>query len=79
MVAKMDTIISGVHTVADFDLHSYRRDMQTRADSKFSEMVGKIEHEGKSKESATKIAASIGRKKYGAKGMAEKAAAARRK
>ena len=47
------------------------------ADSKFSELVGKLEKEGKSKEYATKIAAKVGREKYGAKGMAEKAAAAR--
>lgn len=47
--------------------------------SKFSELRDKIEkREGYSKEAATKTAAAIGRAKYGAKGMTEKAAAARR-
>lgn len=46
--------------------------------SKFSEMVKSLEkREGYSKEVATKTAAKIGRERYGAKGMAEKAAAAR--
>ena len=35
--------------------------------------------QGKSKASAQKIAAAVGRKKYGAKGMARKAAAGRKK
>ena len=48
--------------------------------SKFSEMVKNLqEREGYSKEVATKTAAKIGREKYGAKGMAEKAAASRGK
>ncbi len=48
--------------------------------SKFSEMVKSLENrEGYSKEVATKTAAKIGREKYGAKGMAEKAAASRGK
>lgn len=45
----------------------------------FKRMVGKLEKKGNSKSSATKIAAVIGRKKYGAEGMAKKAAAGRRK
>lgn len=44
----------------------------------FKIMVRKLMEKGHSKESATKIAAAIGRKKYGAEGMAEKAAAARK-
>ncbi len=48
--------------------------------SKFGEMVKNLEkREGYSKEVATKTAAKTGRAKYGAKGMAEKAAAARGK
>lgn len=39
----------------------------------FKKLQGKLEEEGKSKESAGAIAASIGRKKYGAKKMAEMA------
>jgi len=45
----------------------------------FKRMVKKLESRGSSKSSATKIAAAIGRKKYGASGMAKKVAAARRK
>lgn len=47
--------------------------------SKFKQMVGKLKKTGKSQESAEKIAAYIGRKKYGKKGMAKKAAAGRRR
>lgn len=46
--------------------------------SKFDELRDKIEKQGKSKDVATKIAAAIGRKKYGNEGMAKKAAAARK-
>lgn len=46
--------------------------------SAFAILVKKLMDKGHSKESATKIAAAIGRKKYGAHGMAEKAAAARK-
>lgn len=42
----------------------------------FDAMVAKLEGEGHSAEHAKRIAASIGRKKYGAKGMEAKAAAA---
>lgn len=49
------------------------------AESKFKKMVGKLERKGDSKSSAKKIAATIGRKKYGTKGMAKKAAAGRKK
>jgi hypothetical protein len=46
--------------------------------SKFSKLSAKIEaKEGISKERADAITASIGRKKYGAAGMAKKAAAGR--
>jgi hypothetical protein len=45
----------------------------------FKKLSSKIQRSGKSKKSADAIAATIGRKKYGAKGMARKAAAGRRK
>jgi hypothetical protein len=48
--------------------------------SKFSKLSGKIQRkEHLSKKSADAITASIGRKKFGAAGMARKAAAGRRK
>jgi hypothetical protein len=47
--------------------------------SKFDQMVKKLEAQGHSNMSAKAIAAYIGRKKFGAKGMAAKAAAGRRK
>ncbi len=50
-----------------------------RKDSKFSEFVGKLEKEGKSKSYATKIAAKVGREKLGAHEMAKRAAASRAK
>jgi hypothetical protein len=46
--------------------------------SKFKKLQHKLQSEGYSKQSATKIAASIGDKKYGKEGMAEKAAEARK-
>lgn len=49
-----------------------------KADSKFEELVEKLEKKGYSHEYATKVAAKAGRDKYGAKGMAKKAAAARK-
>ncbi len=45
----------------------------------FKKLEGKLEKQGHSKDSADRIAASIGRKKYGRKGMARKSAAGRRK
>ena len=47
--------------------------------SKFKKLVGELQKEGKSEESAKKIAYSIGAKKYGKAGMAKKAAAGRKK
>lgn len=47
--------------------------------SKFRKLVHKLEKKGNSEESATKIAAYIGRNKYGSEGMAKKAAASRRR
>jgi hypothetical protein len=47
--------------------------------SKFKKLVGELQKQGKSEESAKKIAYSIGAKKYGKAGMARKAAAGRRK
>lgn len=46
--------------------------------ARFKSLTAKLEKEGKSKESAQKIAASIGRKKYGAKDMAKASAAGRK-
>jgi hypothetical protein len=46
--------------------------------SKFQKFVKKLQAEGYSKESATKIAAKEGDKKYGVEGMAEKSAEARK-
>jgi hypothetical protein len=45
----------------------------------FKRLSRSLQRKGHSKGSADAIAASIGRKKYGAKGMARKSAAARRK
>ena len=47
--------------------------------SKFDKLVDKLEAKGDSADSAKKIAATIGREKYGAEGMAKKAAAGRAK
>ena len=44
----------------------------------FKRLSSKLQRKGHSKSSANAIAASIGRKKYGAKGMARKSAAGRR-
>jgi len=44
----------------------------------FKELESKLEHEGKSKESAGAIAYSVGKKKYGKAGMEHKAEAARK-
>ena len=46
---------------------------------RFKAFVSKLKKEGKSEESAKAIAASAGRKKYGAKKMAKMAAAGRRR
>lgn len=46
--------------------------------SKFSKLAGKLAHK-KGVKNPKAVAAAIGRKKYGAKGMAKKAAAARKK
>lgn len=46
---------------------------------RFKALTKKLEKSGKSKSSAKAIAASIGRKKYGAKKMAKMAAKGRRR
>lgn len=46
---------------------------------RFAKLTGEIEKEGKSPEAAKAIAASIGRKKYGAKKMASMAAKGRKR
>lgn len=45
----------------------------------FKKLVGKLEKKGYSKRYASGVAAKVGRAKYGAKGMARKAAAGRRR
>jgi hypothetical protein len=47
--------------------------------SKFKRLAAKIRRSGKSASAANAIAASIGIKKYGKKGMAAKAAAGKKK
>lgn len=47
--------------------------------SKFKKLVGELQKEGKSEDSARRIAYSIGAKKYGKAGMAKKSAAGRKK
>lgn len=47
--------------------------------SAFKKMVRHLQSQGHSEESATRIAAYIGRKKYGAHEMAERAAESRHK
>lgn len=49
------------------------------AESKFKKMEHHVEREGHSETSARKIAAAIGRRKFGKKGMAKKAAAGRKR
>ncbi|MHB1310538.1 MAG: hypothetical protein ACYC3L_00880 [Gemmatimonadaceae bacterium] len=51
--------------------------MPDKADSAFDDLVKKLEGEGHSKESATKIAAKVGNEKIGAHEMAERAAQSR--
>jgi hypothetical protein len=46
---------------------------------RFKALVQKLKKQGKSEESAKKIAAAIGRKKYGAKKMAQWAAEGRKR
>jgi hypothetical protein len=48
-------------------------------ESKFSKFRAHLEREGYSRNSATRIAASEGAKRYGWEGMAERAAASRRR
>lgn len=47
--------------------------------ARFKALTKKIQKSGKSAESAKKIAASVGRKKYGNKKMSKMAAAGRKK
>ena len=52
-------------------------DAAHKDDSKFSTFVSHLEKKGYSKNYATKVAAKVGREKYGAKAMGKKSAAAR--
>ncbi len=45
--------------------------------SKFQALVDKLKRKGEPAREATFVAAKVGREKYGAQGMAEKAAASR--
>ncbi|MFA5383987.1 MAG: hypothetical protein WC364_04885 [Eubacteriales bacterium] len=53
--------------------------MKLGGGGRFAKLTAQLQAEGKSKESAQKIAASAGRKKYGAARMAAMAAAALRR
>lgn len=55
------------------------KSLVTGGGGKFAKLRDAIMGEGKSKESADKIAASVGRKKSGAKKMEQMAAAGRKK
>ena len=55
------------------------KSMKLGGGGRFQKLTNKLEKEGKSKESAKAIAASIGRKKYGAKKMFEMAAKGRKR
>jgi hypothetical protein len=71
-MSKLDEIL---HDCSEYDSACGSR----ADDSKFSEMVGKLERrEGYSHKVATETAAKIGREKYGAHEMAKKAAASRK-
>lgn len=53
--------------------------MKLGGGGRFAKLSGKLESQGKSPEAAKAIAASIGRKKYGAAKMAKMSAAGRKK
>ncbi len=55
------------------------KSMKPGGGGRFEKLEGKLEREGKSRKSAKAIAASIGRKKYGRKGMARMAAKGRKR
>lgn len=60
-------------------LEKKRKQAKLGSGSRFNDLTKEIEHEGKSEESAKAIAASIGRKKYGASKMGEMASKGRKK
>jgi len=49
------------------------KELKLGSGKRFAKLEGKVEKEGYSKESAKAIAASVGRKKYGAEKMSEMA------
>lgn len=56
-----------------------KKSMKPGGGGRFAALTKKIEGQGKSAESAKAIAASVGREKYGASGMAKMAAAGRKR
>lgn len=56
-----------------------KKSMKLGSGGRFAKLKGELQKEGKSAESAKAIAASIGRKKFGAKKMASMAAKGRKK
>lgn len=56
-----------------------KKSMKLGGGGRFKKLTQKLEKSGKSKESAKAIAASIGRKKYGAKKMASMAKAGKKR
>lgn len=55
------------------------KSMKPGGGGRFKALTNKLEKQGKSAESAKAIAASVGRKKYGDKKMAQMAAAGRKR
>lgn len=55
------------------------KSMKLGGGGRFQKLERKLEGKGKSKESAKRIAASIGRKKYGSKKMGKMAARGRKR
>lgn len=55
------------------------KSMKPGGGGRFKKLTKKLEKQGKSKESAKAIAASIGRKKYGSKKMSSMAAKGRKR
>ena len=56
-----------------------KKNMKLGGGGRFAKLVGKLEGQGKSADSAGAIAASIGRAKFGAKKMAKWSAAGRKR
>jgi len=77
MVAKEEMLACGEGCEMK-DMKTHANGQWSMKKSAFKELENKLEHEGKSKESAGAIAYSIGKKKYGKEGMEHKAEAAKK-